>query len=57
MSILIVEDNGVGFSEKSDKKGIGLLNINGRLDSVDGSVNFEPSPESGTLVTIKVPNE
>ncbi len=54
-SILIVEDNGVGFSTQKDKKGIGLLNISSRLDMVNGDVNFEPSPKSGTLVTIKIP--
>lgn len=52
--ILIVEDNGIGIS-RTNKKGIGLLNINNRLDMVNGKVNFEPSPESGTLVTIKIP--
>lgn len=53
--ILIVEDNGVGFSSKTSKKGIGLLNISSRLDMVKGNVNFEPSPDSGTLVTINIP--
>lgn len=53
--ILIVEDNGVGFSSENHKKGIGLLNISSRLDLVNGEVNFEPSPKSGTLVTIKIP--
>ena len=53
--ILIVEDNGVGFSSQKSKKGIGLLNISSRLDLVNGDVNFEPSPKSGTLVTIKIP--
>jgi signal transduction histidine kinase len=53
--ILIVEDNGVGMAEAKVKKGIGLLNISGRLDMVNGQVNFEPSPQSGTLVTIKIP--
>ena len=53
--ILIVEDNGVGFSSNKRKKGIGLLNISSRLDMVKGDVNFEPSPKSGTLVTIKIP--
>ncbi|WP_439128538.1 tetratricopeptide repeat-containing sensor histidine kinase [Polaribacter sp.] len=53
--ILIVEDNGVGFSKGDKKKGIGLLNISSRLDLVKGAVNFEPSPKSGTLVTIKIP--
>ena len=56
-AILIVEDNGVGFSSKESKKGIGLLNISSRLDLVKGDVNFEPSPKSGTLVTIKIPLE
>ncbi len=53
--ILIVEDNGVGFISDKSKKGIGLLNITSRLDMVNGNVNFEPSPKSGTLVTIKIP--
>lgn len=53
--ILIVEDNGIGFVLKNTKKGIGLLNISSRLDMVKGNVNFEPSPKSGTLVTIKIP--
>ena len=53
--ILIVEDNGVGFAKEKNKKGIGLLNITSRLDMVNGNVNFEPSPKSGTLVTIKIP--
>ena len=53
--LLIVEDNGVGFSSTKNKKGIGLLNITSRLDMVNGKVNFEPSPNSGTLVTVKIP--
>ena len=55
--LLIVEDNGIGFSKKNSSKGIGLLNITSRLDMVNGNVNFEPSPNSGTLVTIKIPYE
>lgn len=53
--VFIVEDNGVGIATKKTKKGIGLLNISSRLDMVNGQVNFEPSPQSGTLVTIKIP--
>ena len=53
--ILMVEDNGVGFSSKTSKKGIGLLNISSRLDMVKGNVNFDLGPKSGTLVTIKIP--
>jgi signal transduction histidine kinase len=53
--ILIVEDNGVGLHSEESNKGVGLLNISSRLDMVNGNVNFEPSPKSGTLVTIKIP--
>ena len=53
--VLIVEDNGKGFDSNAKKDGIGLLNINSRLDTVNGKVNFEPSPNSGTLATIKIP--
>jgi signal transduction histidine kinase len=53
--ILIVEDNGKGINKTKHKKGIGLMNILSRLETIDGEVNFEPSPESGTLVTVKIP--
>ncbi len=52
--ILIVEDNGKGIDKQGDR-GIGLMNISSRLDTINGKVNFEPSPESGTLATIKIP--
>ncbi|MFK8037642.1 MAG: sensor histidine kinase [Crocinitomicaceae bacterium] len=53
--VLIVEDNGKGFDDTQKDKGIGLMNISSRLDTINGQVNYEPSPESGTLVTIKIP--
>ena len=53
--ILIVEDNGVGIKEGEGKDGHGLLNIKSRLNPLSGEVNFEPSPQSGTIATIRVP--
>ena len=53
--ILIVEDDGVGMNASKSGKGIGLLNISSRVDMIHGTVNFEPSPNSGTLVTVKIP--
>lgn len=53
--ILIIEDDGKGLDTKSQKNGIGLMNISSRLDVLHGRVNFEPSPESGTLATVKIP--
>ncbi|MFY0627766.1 MAG: hypothetical protein JXR07_15820 [Reichenbachiella sp.] len=52
---LIVEDNGIGMDEGDFSAGIGLQNIKSRLDPLNGSVNFEQSPQKGTLVTIKIP--
>lgn len=54
--ILLVEDNGKGMDEKARKgDGIGLKNMNSRINSVNGDINFEPSPDSGTLATVRVP--
>ena len=52
--MFVVEDNGTGI-KKEKKTGIGLLNIRSRLATLHGSVNFEPSENSGTLVTVKIP--
>ncbi|MDZ4824612.1 MAG: sensor histidine kinase [Flavobacteriales bacterium] len=53
--ILMVEDNGKGFNPVSKKEGIGLANITSRLSTVDGEVNWQPSPGSGTVATVRVP--
>lgn len=53
--ILIVEDNGIGFNSNEKKSGIGLLNMNSRIDTINGKINFESSPGSGTTATIRVP--
>ena len=53
--ILIVEDNGVGIKKGEGSDGHGLLNIKSRLNPLSGEVNFEPSPQSGTIATIRIP--
>ena len=53
--ILIVEDNGVGINKGEGSDGHGLLNIKSRLNPLSGEVNFEPSPQSGTIATIRIP--
>lgn len=51
---LIVEDNGIGIANlKSD--GIGLLSMNSRISTVNGDINLEPSPNSGTVATVRIP--
>ena len=56
-AILIVEDNGKGIQENEVSDGHGLLNIKSRLNSLNGEVNYEPSPNSGTTATVRIPLE
>lgn len=53
--IMIVEDNGRGFDVKASRDGIGMMNISSRINTINGDVNFEPSPGSGTVATVRVP--
>jgi signal transduction histidine kinase len=53
--ILMVEDNGKGFEHAARQDGIGLTNIASRLNTVNGEVQWEPGPSSGTVATIRVP--
>lgn len=52
--ILMVEDDGQGFPPGQQRKGIGLMNINSRLDTVDGTVHFDANSGKGTLATVKI---
>lgn len=52
--ILVVEDNGIGV-KPNDSDGHGLLNMKSRINAVNGDMNLEPSPGSGTLATIRIP--
>lgn len=54
--VLLIEDNGTGFEyNKLKSKGIGLMNISSRVETIHGEFNLEPSPHSGTLATIRIP--
>lgn len=52
--VMIVEDNGKGLQQNSGK-GIGMLSMSSRLNVVHGVINYDPGPQTGTLVTIRVP--
>lgn len=51
---LIVEDNGVGFSD-SGRTGIGIKNVQQRLRSVGGTLHIESSPGQGSSIIINIP--
>lgn len=50
---LVVEDDGNGF--KNEVNGIGLMNIKERLLLLNGTMEIDQSPESGTTVIIDIP--
>ncbi len=54
--MVMVEDNGKGFDfEKLKNPGIGLMNIESRVEAIDGVLNYETAVGKGTIVTIRIP--
>ncbi len=57
-AILHCEDNGRGFSligGTSGKKGLGLVSMRERVESLGGSFQIESSPGKGTRIRVKIP--
>jgi signal transduction histidine kinase len=54
---LEVEDHGVGFIERPNKRGIGLVAMRERSELMGGQISFSRPPEGGTLVHLVVPRE
>lgn len=50
--IVMVHDNGSGFDRKKQGDGIGIKNIEGRLNTVKGTIHFER--QGGTNATIRI---
>jgi two-component system, NarL family, sensor kinase len=55
--VLVVEDDGKGFryEDAANRNGIGLMNISSRAKALNGEVNYTPSPQQGTVATIRIP--
>lgn len=54
--MMMVEDNGDGFDIDNIKSnGIGLMNIESRVEAINGILNYETENGKGTLVTIRIP--
>ena len=52
---LAVEDDGQGFDPGVRRAGMGLRNIQERVDSVAGTLTLQSQPGDGTRLTISVP--
>jgi two-component system, NarL family, sensor kinase len=53
--LLIINDNGSGFDVNKVKAGIGLKNMNSRVNEIKGDLSIISQKEVGTTVTIKIP--
>ena len=56
-SELEIEDHGVGFQERTNKRGIGLVAMRERSELMGGRLVFSRPPQGGTLVHLDVPRE
>jgi two-component system, NarL family, sensor kinase len=54
---IVVEDNGIGFDINviKNKKGMGLKNMESRVDSLNGDFNIDSGKGAGTTITIDLP--
>lgn len=51
---LVIEDDGIGFDVKNEKRGIGLKNLEERLRKLGGLLEINSSPGLGTKITASV---
>ena len=52
---LKVQDNGIGFDMKQQRKGIGIYNIISRSDLYNGTVDIQTEPGKGCSISITFP--
>jgi len=52
---ILVEDNGKGFNPQNPSSGIGITNIEKRIEKIDGDVVFDSTPGNGTTVILNIP--
>lgn len=52
---LTIEDNGIGFNTNNTHKGLGLENIQRRVDYLKGTMEISSTPEQGTFIVVSVP--
>ena len=53
--LLSIIDDGDGFDVNKSKKGIGIKNINARVNDLEGTVDIVSQLNKGTTITIQIP--
>ncbi|MDO5615535.1 MAG: histidine kinase [Cruoricaptor ignavus] len=51
--LIDVEDNGVGFDLETEKRNLGLSNIEKRTKALNGTLKIETAPNNGTIINIE----
>lgn len=51
---ITVEDNGKGFDRQAAEKGMGISNINNRVEYLEGKMDIESIPGEGTIINIEI---
>jgi PAS domain S-box-containing protein len=54
--MLLIADNGVGFNTNEQSSGIGLKNINSRINFYSGKMNLVSAPGKGCTLEVSIPN-
>ncbi len=54
---IIIEDNGIGFVRKksTEYNGIGLKNIENKIEQMGGTLNIDSKPSKGTTIILDIP--
>ena len=50
-----IEDDGKGFDTSLKRKGIGLANMSNRVESFNGEIKINSSPDNGCEIKITIP--
>ncbi len=53
--VMVVKDNGKGFSPDEVRRGIGLNSMNERAESLGGSMELASAPGEGTSISVRIP--
>lgn len=53
---LVIADNGVGFDLNQKSKGIGLRNIESRVEVHSGTIEIISAPDEGCTIKVEIPN-
>lgn len=53
---IVVKDDGKGFIVSKKRKGIGISNMQNRIESYNGTMNIVSSPGNGCTITITLPD-